>query len=102
MMNISIGHYLVLSVILFIIGTYGVITRKNLIIVLMSLELMLNAANIAFVAFSRQFGDMTGQVFMIMSITVAAAETAVGLAFVVVIYIHHGTLDIDVLKLLKG
>ncbi|MER3447157.1 MAG: NADH-quinone oxidoreductase subunit NuoK [Candidatus Dadabacteria bacterium] len=101
-MNISIGHYLVLSVILFIIGTYGVITRKNLIIVLMSLELMLNAANIAFVAFSRQFGDMTGQVFMIMSITVAAAETAVGLAFVVVIYIHHGTLDIDVLKLLKG
>jgi len=102
LMNISIGHYLVLSVILFIIGTYGVITRKNLIIVLMSLELMLNAANIAFVAFSRQFGDMTGQVFMIMSITVAAAETAVGLAFVVVIYIHHGTLDIDVLKLLKG
>ncbi len=102
MMNISIGHYLVLSVILFIIGAYGVITRKNLIVVLMSLELMLNAANIAFVAFSRQLGDMTGHVFMIMSITVAAAETAVGLAFVVMTYIHHGTLDIDVLKLLKG
>ncbi len=102
MMSISIGHYLVLSVILFIIGAYGVITRKNLIVILMSLELMLNAANIAFVAFSRQFGDMTGQVFMIMAITVAAAETAVGLAFVVTTYIYHGTLDIDVLKLLKG
>ena len=102
MMNVSIGHYLVLSVILFIIGAYGVITRKNLIVVLMSLELMLNASNLAFVAFSRQFGNMTGHVFMIMSITVAAAETAVGLAFVVAIYTHHGTLDIDVLKLLKG
>jgi NADH-quinone oxidoreductase subunit K len=102
LMNVSIGHYLVLSVILFIIGAYGVITRKNLIVVLMSLELMLNASNLAFVAFSRQFGDMTGHVFMIMSITVAAAETAVGLAFVVAIYIHYGTLDIDVLKLLKG
>jgi NADH:ubiquinone oxidoreductase subunit K len=102
LMNVSIERYLVLSVILFIIGAYGVITRKNLIVVLMSLELMLNAANLAFVAFSRVFGDMTGQVFMIMAITVAAAETAVGLAFVVTIYIHHDTLDIDVLKLLKG
>jgi NADH-quinone oxidoreductase subunit K len=101
-MNVSIGHYLVLSVILFIIGAYGVIIRKNLIVVLMSLELMVNASNLAFVAFSREFGDMTGHVFMIMSITVAAAETAVGLAFVVAIYIHHETLDIDVLKLLKG
>ncbi len=102
MMNVSIEHYLVLSVILFIIGAYGVITRKNLIVVLMSLELMLNASNLAFVAFSRQFDDMTGQVFMIMAITVAAAETAVGLAFVVTTYIYHGTLDVDVLKLLKG
>ncbi len=102
MMNVSIEHYLVLSVILFIIGAYGVITRKNLIVVLMSLELMLNASNLAFIAFSREFGDMTGHIFMIMSITVAAAETAVGLAFVVMIYIHHETLDIDVLKLLKG
>ncbi len=101
-MNVSIEHYLVLSVILFIIGAYGVITRKNLIVVLMSLELMLNASNLAFVAFSRQFDDMTGQVFMIMAITVAAAETAVGLAFVVTTYIYHGTLDVDVLKLLKG
>ena len=101
-MNVTIEHYLVLSTILFIIGAYGVITRKNLIIVLMSLELMLNSANLAFVAFSKALGDMTGQVFMIMALTVAAAEVAVGLALVVRVYAHRETLNIDVLKMLKG
>lgn len=101
-MNIGIEHYLILSALLFIIGTYGVIVRKNLIIVLMSLELMLNATNLAFVAFSNVLGDMTGHVFMIMSITVAAAEVAVGLALLVSIYSHRESLDIDILKLLKG
>ena len=101
-MGISIGHYFVLSAILFVIGAYGVIARRNLIVVLMSLELMLNSANLAFVAFSRVYNDMTGQVFMIMSITVAAAEVAVGLALVVAVYAHRETLDIDILKILKG
>jgi len=101
-LNVSIEHYLILSAILFVIGAYGIIARKNLIIVLMSLELMLNSANLAFVAFSRALGDMTGHVFMIMSITVAAAEVAVGLALLVSIYSHRETLDIDVLKILKG
>ena len=101
-MIVAIEHYLVLSAILFIIGAYGVIIRKNLVIVLMSLELMLNSANLAFVAFSKALGDMTGQVFMIMTLTVAAAEVAVGLALVVMVYTHRGTLDIDVLKMLKG
>ncbi len=101
-MNVSIEHYLILSAILFVIGAYGVIARKNLIIVLMSLELMLNSVNLAFVAFSKALGDMTGHVFMIMSITVAAAEVAVGLALLVSMYSHRRTLDIDVLKLLKG
>ncbi len=101
-MGISIGHYFVLSAILFVIGAYGVIARRNLIVVLMSLELMLNSANLAFVAFSRAYNDMTGQVFMIMSITVAAAEVAVGLALVVAVYAHRETLDIDILKILKG
>jgi len=101
-LNVTIEHYLVLSTILFIIGAYGVITRKNLIIVLMSLELMLNSANLAFVAFSKALGDMTGQVFMIMALTVAAAEVAVGLALVVRVYAHRETLNIDVLKMLKG
>ncbi|GBD38553.1 NADH-quinone oxidoreductase subunit 11 [bacterium HR37] len=102
MMGVPIEHYLVLSAILFVIGAYGVIIRKNLIIVLMSLELMLNSANIAFVAFSRALSDMTGHVFMIMALTVAAVEVAVGLALVVAIYMHKETLDIDVLKMLKG
>lgn len=101
-MGISVGHYFVLSAILFVIGVYGVIARRNLIVVLMSLELMLNSANLAFVAFSRAYNDMTGQVFMIMSITVAAAEVAVGLALVVAVYAHRETLDIDILKILKG
>lgn len=101
-MDLTIEHYLVLSAVLFITGAYGVIIRKNLIVVLMSLELMLNSANLAFVAFSRALGDMTGQVFMIMALTVAAAEVAIGLALVVTIYSHRETVNIDVLKMLKG
>lgn len=101
-MAVTIEHYLVLSAILFLIGAFGVVTRKNIIVVLMSLELMLNAANLTFIAFSRALDDMTGQVFMIMSLTVAAAEVAVGLALVVAIYKHKNTLNIDVLNILKG
>jgi NADH-quinone oxidoreductase subunit K len=101
-MGVSLEHYFVLSAILFVIGAFGVVARRNLIIVLMSLELMLNSANLAFVAFSRAHNDMTGQVFMIMSITVAAAEVAVGLALVVAVYAHRETLDVDILKILKG
>ena len=101
-MAISIEHYLVLSAILFLIGAFGVITRRNILIVLMSLELMLNAANLAFIGFSRALDDMTGHIFMIMSLTVAAAEVAVGLALVVAIYKHRQTLNIDVLNILKG
>jgi len=101
-MEATLTHYIVLSAILFVIGAYGVLTRRNLIIVLMSLELMLNACNISFVSFSYYFTDLTGHVFMIMAITVAAAEVALGLAFVVLIYKHKASLDIDVLKLLKG
>ena len=101
-MSVTIEHYLVLSTLLFVTGAYGVIIRKNLIVVLMSLELMLNSANPAFVAFSRVLGDMTGHVFMIMALTLAAAEVAIGLALVVTIYSHRETLNIDVMKMLKG
>lgn len=101
-MDITVEHYLVLSAVLFLIGAFGVITRKNILIVLMCLELMLNAANLAFVAFSRALDDMTGHVFMIMSLTVAAAEVAVGLALVVAVYKYKESLNIDLLKLLKG
>jgi len=101
-LSISIEHSFVRSAILFVIGAFGVIARRNVIVVLMSLELMLNSANLAFVAFSRAHNDMTGQVFMIMSITVAAAEVAVGLALVVAVYAHRESLDVDLLKILKG
>jgi NADH-quinone oxidoreductase subunit K len=101
-LSVTIEHYLVLSALLFVTGAYGVIIRKNLIVVLMSLELMLNSANLAFVAFSRALGDMTGHVFMIMALTLAAAEVAIGLALVVTIYSHRETLNIDVIKMLKG
>lgn len=100
-MEVTINHYVLLSFMLFVIGAFGVITRKNLIIVLMSLELMLNAANLALVSFSRFHGDNTGQVFMLMSLVVAACEVAVGLALVVSIYHNKETINIDVLKLLK-
>ena len=101
-MEVTINHYIILSFLLFVIGCFGVITRKNLIVVLMSLELMLNAANLAFVSFARFHNDNTGQVFMLMSLVVAACEVAVGLALVVSIYHKKETINIDVLKLLKG
>lgn len=101
-MNVEITHYLVLSAILFVIGGYGVLTRKNIIVVLLSLELMLNSVNLTFIIFSRLHGDMIGHVFMIMAMTVAAAEVAVGLAMVVAIYAHKESVNIDLLKVLKG
>lgn len=101
-MEVTLNHYIMLSFMLFAIGSLGVITRKNIIIVLMSLELMLNAANLALVSFSRFHNDNTGQVFMLMSLVVAACEVAVGLALVVSIYHNRETINIDVLKLLKG
>lgn len=101
-MEVTLNHYIMLSFMLFAIGSLGVITRKNIIIVLMSLELMLNAANLALVSFSRFHNDNTGQVFMLMSLVVAACEVAVGLALVVSIYNKRETINIDVLKLLKG
>lgn len=101
-MNVEITHYLVLSAILFVIGGYGVLTRKNIIVVLLCLELMLNSVNLTFITFSRLHGDMIGHVFMIMAMTVSAAEVAVGLAIVVAIYAHKESVNIDLLKVLKG
>lgn len=101
-MDINISHFVILSSILFIIGVYGVLTRRNILVVLMCLELMLNSCNLAFIAFSRLHENLSGHVFLLMSITVAAAEVAVGLAFVVSIYRKNESLDIDLLKMLKG
>ncbi len=101
-MEVTVAHYIVISCILFATGLYGVITRRNILVVLMCIELMLNACNLLFVTFSRLYEGATGHVFVLMSVTVAAAEVAVGLAFVVSIYRQKNSLNIDLLKLLKG
>ena len=96
-----IGEALVLSAVLFVIGVMGVLTRRNALILFMCIELMLNAVNLSFVAFSRLYGA-TGQVFVIFVMTVAAAEAAVGLAIVIAIFRHRQSVDLDDLRFLKG
>jgi len=96
-----VRHALVLSAVLFAIGAAGVFMRRNLITVFMCIELMLNAANLAFVAMSRALGAFDGQVLVFFVMTVAAAEAAVGLAIVVALHRHKDTLDIDAFSLLK-
>jgi NADH-quinone oxidoreductase subunit K len=96
-----IAEAIALSAALFTIGVVGVLTRRNALIIFMCIELMLNAVNLAFVAFSRLYGA-TGQVFVIFVMTVAAAEAAVGLAIVIAIFRHRQTVDLDGLRLLRG
>ena len=98
---LPIGHYLFLSLALFLIGVVGVITRRNVIVVLMSIELILNAVNINLVAFSRLYGDVNGQVFAIFIITDAAAEAAVGLGIILAFFRNRETLLADEMDLLK-
>ncbi len=100
-MIISLNHYLVLAAFLFCIGVAGVLTRKNAIIILASIELMLNAVNLTFVAFARHWGDVSGQIFVFFSMVVAAAEVAVGLAIIVVLFRHKETINIDEVNLMK-
>jgi NADH-quinone oxidoreductase subunit K len=99
--NIGIEHYLTVSVILFCLGLLGVIVRRNLLVIYMGLELMLNAANLALVAFSRFNNDLNGQVFVFFIITVAAAEVAVGLALIVALYRKRRTAHVEDLTLMK-
>lgn len=98
---LSITHYLVLSLALFTIGIVGVVTRRNVIIILMSIELILNAVNINLVAFSRLFGVVGGQVFAIFIITDAAAEAAVGLGIIIAFFRNRETVLADEMDLLK-
>jgi NADH-quinone oxidoreductase subunit K len=101
-MSLTLTHYLILSVLLFTIGVVGVIRRKNLLMLFFATEIMLNAANIAFVAISSYIGDLTGQMFALFIIAIAASEVAVGLGLLILIYKKYGTLDLDNLNLLKG
>jgi len=98
---VPIEHAIALSAILFAIATVGAITRRNLIVVLMSIELMLNAVNVALVAFSRLWGSLDGQIFVLMVIVVAAAEVAVGLGIVISLFRNRESMNIEDVSLLK-
>ncbi len=100
--EVTIGWYVALSAALFTIGALGVLLRRNAIIIFMSIELMLNAANLTFVAFARHLNDINGQVIVFFVITVAAAEVAVGLALIVTIFRTKHSINIDELHMLKG
>lgn len=100
--QVGIENYIFLSVVLFCIGVFGVLYRRNAIIVFMSIEIMLNAVNLLLVAFSTYHQDAEGQVFVFFSMAVAAAEVAVGLAILVAIYRNLGSIDVANLKNLKG
>lgn len=102
-MPITLQHYLILSAVLFCIGLYGVLVKRNAVVILMCIEIMLNGVNIAMVAFSRYIVPtaLTGQVFAIFIMTVAAAEVAVGLAIVIAIYRSRQTIDVASINLMK-
>lgn len=98
---VPISHYAVLSAVLFVIGVVGVLTRRNAIVIFMSVELMLNAVNLSFVAFARYRGEATGQMFVFFVMTVAAAEVAVGLAIIIALFRNKETVDVSQINLLK-
>ncbi len=103
MMEIGLAHYLIVAAMLFTIGIFGIfLNRKNVIIILMSVELMLLAVNINFVAFSSYLNDMAGQVFTMFILTVAAAEAAIGLAILVIYFRNRGTIAVEDIDLMKG
>ena len=99
---VPLSYYIILSMIVFLIGVIGVLIRRNIIVILLSIELMLNAANINFVAFSHYLQTITGQVFVFFVLTVAAAEVVVGLAIIIALYRGKATINIDDFNLMKG
>ncbi|MFU0503238.1 NADH-quinone oxidoreductase subunit NuoK [Pseudaminobacter sp. NGMCC 1.201702] len=102
-MEVGIAHYLTVSAILFTVGVFGIfLNRRNVIIMLMSIELILLAVNINFVAFSAVLGDLVGQVFALFVLTVAAAESAIGLAILVVFFRNRGSIAADDVNMMKG
>jgi NADH-quinone oxidoreductase subunit K len=100
-MPVSMSHYLAVSVVIFAIGVAGVLLRRNVLVVLMSIELMLNAANLAFVTFSRASGAVGGQIIVLFVMTIAAAEIAVGLAIVLIVFRAKETTDVDNMNVMK-
>jgi NADH-quinone oxidoreductase subunit K len=100
--NVPTSYVLILSAVLFILGVLGVLVRRNALVMFMSIELMLNAANLAFIAFARANQNLSGQVFVFFVIAVAAAEVAVGLALIVAIFRTKHSIDVDQISSLKG
>jgi NADH-quinone oxidoreductase subunit K len=98
---ISVYHYMTVSAILFAMGTYGVLTRRNAIVIFMCIELMLNSVNLTFIALSSHLQSMDGQIFVMFIMTVAAAEAAVGLALMISFYRNRESIDVDDMNLLK-
>ncbi|SHJ22326.1 NADH dehydrogenase subunit K [Malonomonas rubra DSM 5091] len=98
---ISVHHYLLLSAILFSIGTLGVLTRKNAIVIFMCIEVMLNSVNLTFIALSKHVGNMDGQIFVFFVMTVAAAEAAVGLALMIAFFKNKESIEVDDFNMLK-
>ena len=102
-MPVALSHYLVLAAVLFTTGVFGIfLNRKNVIIIMMSIELILLAVNINFVAFSTYIGDIMGQVFALLVLTVAAAEAAIGLAIVTIYFRNRGSIQVEDVNLMKG
>jgi NADH-quinone oxidoreductase subunit K len=102
-MTIGLGHYLTVAAILFTLGVFGIfLNRKNVIIILMAVELILLAVNLNLVAFSSFLNDLTGQIFALLVLTVAAAEAAIGLAILVVFYRNRGTIAVEDINMMKG
>jgi len=102
-LTITLGHYLTVAAILFSLGIFGILlNRKNVIAILMSVELMLLAVNINLVAFSNFLGDLTGQVFVMFVLTVAAAETAIGLAIMIAFFRNRGSIEVEDVNVMKG
>ncbi len=103
MLQIGLGHYLTVAAILFTLGVFGIfLNRKNVIIILMSIELILLAVNINLVAFSTHLGDLTGQIFALLVLAIAAAEAAIGLAIIVVYFRNRGSIAVEDVNLMKG
>ncbi len=103
MSPISIGHYLAVGAVLLVLGIFGIfLNRKNVIVIMMSIELMLLAVNVNLVGFSSALGDLAGQVFALFVLTVAAAEAAIGLAIVVVYFRNRGSIQVDDINMMRG
>ncbi len=103
LMEVGLSHYLTVAAILFTLGIFGIfLNRKNIIVILMSIELMLLAVNINLVAFSSALGDLTGQIFAMFVLTVAAAEAAIGLAILVAFFRNRGSIEVEDVNMMKG